>query len=410
MAGAAGPGCAPCFRRYAGGDGLRAQAVKVRNYVADSIRPDLASQNSPFHGRGISFFDSPMYARVAPPTNGGWAMVALKTERRVFLWKLTPHSMPREAGKVVTLNEIVMILEAELAAGKARVYLSSSASILEDGSPEADEKHQLYIAQIKRNADSETVTILINRGDPNAVSPAFIDFTNSAVNIVQPKVGEAPGWSAHLVIAMKEDKGAYRACFEQMPRVSSSLVASAVEKIIIRAIQNSRRYTYETWILHRRNREKVMRPYRPVLGIQRIPSEKLQDDLAHGELTGVTITKRGEYYTGVGSKALVTKQEQKIVIHLKSAEPQTVADVVRGIVQKAKDDKYSAITFHIENLPGGATNSPTINLDDHDALEHLYVRAQRLTNFPIFLEACYSQICADIEFKMIDLINLADGW
>ena len=67
---------------------------------------------------------------------------------------------------------------------------------MDDGDTEADEKHQIYIADIKRNDEHKTVTLLINRGDPNAVSPAFIDSSNSEVRIVQQSATEAPGWYA----------------------------------------------------------------------------------------------------------------------------------------------------------------------------------------------------------------------
>src|SRR4051812_27284929 len=104
-------------------------------------------------------------------------MVALKTERRVFLWRMRFLPSPAEAVGQVTVNleDVIGLLEAEWTGNRARVFLSESNRVLDDGDPAADEKNQLYIAEIKRDPKAEAVTILVNRGDPNAVSPSFID-------------------------------------------------------------------------------------------------------------------------------------------------------------------------------------------------------------------------------------------
>ena len=158
-------------------------------------------------------------AVVRPPYALGASMVALKTERRAFLWRIKPRPMPDEAGEhgaSVTLDEIVTMLEGAVAAGKANCYLSNSR-ILEDDDENKDEKNQIYIARIRRNKKTKTVTLLINRGDPNAVSPGFISADDRSVRTVDPGDDESPGWSAHLVISTAQetgkDAGKHRACF-----------------------------------------------------------------------------------------------------------------------------------------------------------------------------------------------------
>lgn len=152
-----------------------------------------------------------------------------------------------------------------------------------------------------------------------------------------------------------------------------------------------------------------MRRYRPALATKRVPSEKLRDDLEEGELTGVTLTKAKIFYTGVGADKLVKRQEEKIVLRTSPADKKTVAAFLIGLAAKAKQEKFEDITFHLDKLPGGLTNNPTIALDTHDALEELYVRAQRLADFAELLEAAYSDICPAIEEKMTDLVN-SGGW
>ena len=109
----------------------------------------------------------------------GRIMVALRSERRVFLWRIHPRPVPLDSKKTVTFDECLKILETAFKAGTARAYLGVSG-ILDDNSADRDEKNQIYIAQITRNVNRKTVTLLINRGDPNVVSPAFINFDFSS--------------------------------------------------------------------------------------------------------------------------------------------------------------------------------------------------------------------------------------
>jgi hypothetical protein len=122
-------------------------------------------------------------------------MVALRSERRVFLWRVTPRPVPIDAKKDVTLEEILKFLEAAFAAkpeSTARAYLSDTGRILDDDDAKPDEKNQIYIAAIKRDPAKKTITFLVNRGDPNAAYPAFIDSETHSVWVEAPKPKESP--------------------------------------------------------------------------------------------------------------------------------------------------------------------------------------------------------------------------
>lgn len=333
-------------------------------------------------------------------------MVALRNERRVFLWHLFPQPAPAEAKKTVTLDEIVKILEQEHTAGRARVYLSEGGNrFLETDDENRNEKNQLYIAQIRRGAVTRTVTILFNRGDPNAVSTAYLNTEKNTVRVDPPTEDEVPGWSAHLVISTVAHKGRHKACFEKMPRVSSNLVMNALDRFVGQAVAGSSKYRYEVNVKTKGKIGTRQKPYRPTLDVQRVPSEKLVDDLEQGELSGVTITKKTNFYSGVGRGDLIKYQEQKITIKTAPAEPETVKEFLGGFLERAKSQGYTSVTFHLEKLPKGQTNNPTITLDDHDALEQLYCRAQVMDGFKEFLEALYPAICDAIEAKMISVVN-----
>jgi hypothetical protein len=337
-------------------------------------------------------------------------MAASKTERRVYLWKLKPRAIPAHDDEHVTLEEILGLLQGEFLSGLARVFLSKDSRILEDDATDADPKQQIYIADIKRSATRHNlVTILINRGDPDAVSPAFINSETDDVRIEHPGEKESPGWSAHLAISLAVDgHGAHRACFEKMPRVSSTLVTNAIDKIVSRVAARTGTYTYTYSFRSNKKIVHEQRRFRPVLGLHKIPSEKLSSDLDAGSLTGVTLTKRKHFYDGVGAGNLVKRQEEKIVISTRPADKGVIRSFIAGITEKAKEEGYEDISFHVGDLPGNTTATATMSLDEADAMEALYVRAQRVTDFDAILEACYSAVCPQIESKLIEIINATD--
>ncbi len=75
-------------------------------------------------------------------------MVALKTERRVFLWRVTPQVTPSDVLVDVNLSEIVKILEDQTALKAARVYLKDSR-ILEDDDPDRDEEIRYILRKLE---------------------------------------------------------------------------------------------------------------------------------------------------------------------------------------------------------------------------------------------------------------------
>lgn len=324
-------------------------------------------------------------------------MIALNHERRVLLLRTLIDVSPRDCEKATSLDEIVSILETEKAADRARCYVAKNGAIIPDSDEEAerDEKNQIYIAEIKRDPARKTISLLINRGNPNAVFPAFVVPASNDVEYVEPPSEDATnGTSAHLVISTTWNAGYHRAAFEKMTHVGTSLVQNALNAIVDRAITGNPKYVYQYEVKKGKKVEKVTARYRPIMLLQRMPSEKLTADLDSGELGGITLSKKLTAYGGVGKSNDVRYVEQKIVVHTAHTDKTAMQKLVAKMQAIGKEEKYDSITLHLEKLPHGQTSTPTLSLlDEEDALETLYSRAQILDGFGEILQGCYKGIC-----------------
>jgi hypothetical protein len=337
--------------------------------------------------------------------------LSIKVERRAFLWRVSTRTLPDAANKPTSLDEIVSILEGEFSAGNARVYLQGDGTLLDEGVTPPNLKNQLYIADIKRDGAQGTISILFNRGDPGWVDPALLDPVANEVRVERPTAMEAPGWSAHLVIADKATDGFHRACYEQMTRMPTSLVLAVMDRIVERSLDGNPHYKFEVVKKDKKTKKPTIehRPYRPVLVVSRSPSENLEQDLLDGRLSGVTLTREMPVDAGIGVDAQVKKVEQQLLITLAKLDANEAQQYLSKLIPQVKDD-YSSIQVHIVDLPGGQSSNPTVPLEKEAAMEELYVRAKRLVDFGVLLEQCYETVCDPIKEKMVELIDDDSNW
>lgn len=327
-------------------------------------------------------------------------MVALKTERRVYMWRATPTVVPKEAPNNATLDEIIAILSEAYSAKQAEIYLSDSGRVLPPDAPadQKDRKNRVYIADLMD--EPSCITMLINRGDPLAADPAFINATSGEVHPVIPGEDESQGWSAHLVISKIETGGIYRACFERMPHSTSSYAEMLIRTLLDRYAATRSEYTYQKRLRRGRRIALETRRYRPNLTVKKVPSEQLKADLEHGELSTITLINSKVTYSGPDAPDVVRDVKNKLVIRVKRTEQRRIVEYIEHLTPWARARDYDAIQFNIVKLPGNTSANPRFFLDIEDATETLYVRSQRLTGFGHFLDCCYANIAPDIKEKM----------
>jgi len=338
-------------------------------------------------------------------------MVALKTERRVYMWRAMPRPVPAEAPVTVDLPEIIGILKGAHAAETAEIYLTDEGRILADDAPakDKDRKNRVYISDLEE--DANVVTLLINRGDPFVAEPAFIDATTEEVRTVAPEPNESQGWSAHLVIAKKAQKdGTHRACFERMPHSTSSYAEALLRIILERFAKNKLKYQFKKHVRKGRKVTEETFAYRPLLSVKKVPSEVIKDDLKKGELSSITLIDTKAEYGGPDAPDIVKSVSKQLVFKAKKADQKTVSAFLSKLAPWAREEGFDEIQIKITDLPGNTSVSPRFSLEKEDAMETLYVRTQRLLDFGVPLESCYAKISPEIRGKMIELIDDNGKW
>jgi hypothetical protein len=237
-------------------------------------------------------------------------MPALKTERRIYMWRIVPHPIPKESGKTVSLAEVLDAIQYEYSHQRADMYIGEDGGVLESGvSVEFDSKNRMYLADISQPT-TDTIAFLINRGDPNVVNPGFIA-DNKAVREVTPNANETPGASAHLLISTKlQPDGSYRACFEYMPHVSSTHTERLLQNMLTRfAKDNPLKYSYQKKTKGKKGAIITeTHEYRPVLNVKKVPSESIAEDIEKGELAGITLIDSHYEYNGPDSSKIEKNQ------------------------------------------------------------------------------------------------------
>ena len=324
-------------------------------------------------------------------------MAALKTERRVYLWRMRPHATPNDA-PVVALSEILDVLERAFNDKKAFAFVDADGKV---APTQNAAENCIFIADFLTSADGKTCRVLINRGDPDVAHPSFINPTALTVKNVPPAQGEVQGWSAHMVISKQADAtGNHRAAFERMQNVSSTLVQRYLDALLDHATQGRPEYTYQKSL--KRGKKIVVedRPYKLRLAINKVPSESLIDNVKEGALNGVTLIRNEAEYSGPGDPNVVNSVKHKLVIRTKKLDKDKAVDYIKDVTQWGRSHDYDEVQFSVTDLPGDTSASPRFAIEKAEAMDTVYSRSHRIVGFSKLLETCYQKIEVEIAEKM----------
>lgn len=336
-------------------------------------------------------------------------MAALKAQRRIFMWHMTPCPVPADAPREVTLAEVLSHVDEAFAAKKAFAYLNSDGRLIRDGT-QPDVKNCIYIADIHHTPDGKYCHLLINRGDPDVSHPSFLNPRKLTVKSVMPAADEVQGWSAHMVIAKQSGAGRHRACFERIPGVSSTLVQRYLDALLEQAADGVPAYSYPKMIKVKGKRTEVERIYRPHLAINKVPSSSLAKDVERGVLSAITLIKSKPQYSGPGDVSILNSVEEKLTVRPKQAGASRVQAFIHQVAEWGREQQYDEVQFEIKHLEGNTSAHPRFALEQAEAMDTLYARTQLLEGFALTLESCYSAINAEIIGKMVEALEDEANW
>lgn len=334
-------------------------------------------------------------------------MAPLKSERRVFLWRISPLTTPKGAPSV-TIEEILNLLTSAFNEKRAFAFVDDEGRVVP---AQESAKNCIFIADLAVTHDGKEFRLLINRGDPDVAHPSFINPSAFTVKNVTPGLDEVQGWSAHMVIHLMPDRtGAYRAVFEKMQNVSSTLVQRYFDSILDSLTKDDARFHFQKYTKRSKKSVAETRPYKLRLGINKVPSEDLMKDVAAGTLSSITLIRHQPEYAGPGDPIIVKSIKEKLVIGTKKIDESSIKGYMRDLIRWGKINHYDEIQFGVTDLPGGASSSPRFTMEKADAMDTIYSRTRRITGFSKLLESCYQEIDVEIIEKMTQELYNENIW
>ena len=358
-------------------------------------------------------------------------VVPLKHERRVFLLSVRSASYPHIV-EPIGLEQTIAILDEIYRANAAMMLLTDSGLLADDddagGDTDGDDdemvegtdpSNAIYIADMKIDANKKLATVLIVRGDPEITNPGYTNPVTKTVRVDKPKRGEAPGYSAHLLISyapehVSDFRG--RAVLERMPTVSRSIVFAFLNRLLRKYAASHPGFEYdvkqkEKATKRKGKKEPKHKPYRPRLAVAGKKSSTLQEDIKKGYVSSVDLIDKQATFTGYDTENKVRELTRRLEFKLDpNLDEKGVVGFIKKLAKRGKTEKFDEVQVHIRGLAGDATASPRFKLDVAEAEDFLYIRNERISGFSKELAPIYSQVENEIAGKMGEMIVKKSLW
>jgi hypothetical protein len=326
-----------------------------------------------------------------------------KYERSIFQLLLSATTFPNSS-KIppISVPDLVSMIRDSYNANMAIAYINGEGRLVGDaGAAGADERNALYIADWHEDDGGEYDVLLLHRGDPDEVNPSFVRSKDRSSSTVPASPDEAPGRSAHLMIAKSPSKGGqYRALLEYAPGVSRGLVMSLFHILLDEITEHDPNFTYQKKI--KAGEYKTIR-WRPRFSFQSTLSASLKEDLKDGTVTGIDLIKRQPKIQGLDFEKKIVQKSVRLELQVSEGTP--VETVAKAIGLYSKRDDFDEMQVHIRELKGKSA-SPRRALQEFQSRELLYSRKITIDGFDEPLEdACYDAINDVIVPKMAGVLR-----
>lgn len=281
------------------------------------------------------------------------------------------HLMKLAMGRHPAVNAVVRI-DALLKACNYFYSRDEAISAISGGSKLADgttnPSNAIYISDLKE--DSEVISILFVRGNPNRRLPSFVNMKKREVKpIVPPDVGDVPAASCHVVISKSEiasgsDQGRYRMAIERTTGLSKALVRDFLTDLMGRYAEAFP----GDFVAIKRRKKKGDKPeeiaFRPTCRFNPQQNGSLKSDLENGMIGGFKLVRGVPSFRGEASSAMLqrvnVKLEAKIAPTEDFAEVNRLVTLVREAVAGVN---FEGMNLDLIDASGDTHSTQTLPVD-----------------------------------------------
>lgn len=351
----------------------------------------------------------------------GINMATLKRERDVLLLKLKANTTPKNipaTSIILPIEQLLEIIEAAYKSGKHYSVFKSKDRLPAPGRMKLKTLQELqniqitnnvvYISDFHKSDDNAEYKILIKRGNPDIANPSFTHIEKNTTRSVSPEKGETNGQSAHLIISLKpghKSVEGYRAVFEHVSGLSRSLILPYLNGLIDENTKGDPRFSYQL-------KNKNTQIYRPAIGHLTNPSASLKKDLKNGYLSSIElIDRKVEGGAGPDDDANIKLVSKKVTYHLKPVNDEAMVEkLIHKVREHGKARGYDYLSVRIRNTNSEKYIASRFQIEEGEAMDKLYSRAETLTGFTSDLKSCYDALHGELCDQMTGTLNKSSNW
>lgn len=289
----------------------------------------------------------------------------------------------------------------------------SGGSKLADGS--ANPSNAIYISDLED--DTEFLSLLFVRGNPNKRLPSFVNMRDRIVKPLVPEDdGDVPGASCHVVISKSEiasghDQGRYRMAIERTTGLSKTLVRDFLTDLMARYAEA---FPGE-FVAPKRRKKKGDKleeiAFRPTCKFNPQQNGSLKSDLENGMIGGFKLVRGIPSFRGEASSPML--QRVNVKLEAKIAPTEDFAEVHR-LVNLAKEAlagvDFEGMNLELVDASGDIHRTQTLPVDQLMEDDMRYCKTIAIDGLTGTGSECYAELQAPYVKAAKKAINTPSHW
>lgn len=242
------------------------------------------------------------------------------------------------------------------------------------------------IKKVQVDADTESVTLLLEVSDKNASNVTYLDHSVRSSRHIPKEEPEGNGHGAHVVISLRQETGkpnVYLAIIEQMPTIGAHRIQSTLNSAIselCKAAGKDGRFTYV-----KPGGGAKAEPYVPHIVLGGHPSDQFIQDVETGRINGLQLFKPVEkVQLGENPYLHIEQISAKISVSKDIPEGQRWTTLIAGA--KMKKDEFPQARIYVTPEADGPSFHIDFDSDTGTVMSEGYIKSRRIGGFDPLLE------------------------